>query len=51
MIERAAETVPLTTNGLPPVATDATIPPPSITHFYLRSATQEVCIHLQDAQQ
>ena len=33
MIERTAETVPLTTNGLPPVATDATIPPASITHL------------------
>lgn len=33
MIERAAETVPLITSGLPPVVTVAIIPPTSITHL------------------
>lgn len=33
MIERAADTVPLIRSGLPPVAIEATIPPPSIIHF------------------
>ena len=33
MIERATETVSLTTSGLPPVATVVTILPASITHL------------------
>ena len=33
MIKRAAETVPLITSGLSPVATDTTIPPARITYL------------------
>lgn len=32
-MNQAAENVPLTTNGFPPVVTDAAIPPRNITHF------------------
>ena len=33
IIERAADIVPLTSNGFPPDPTDAIIPPTSITHL------------------
>jgi hypothetical protein len=32
-LDLAADIVPLTTNGFPPVLTDATTPPKNITHF------------------